>query len=100
LARQAEAYAKEQNYESQYGQTCSGLPDDTINFLHDPLASAIGLGWNEGVEVREVPLRTEIKDGWLVHTPDESGRPTKVVTRVDGARFSEHWLNVVTGQAR
>ena len=96
LARQAEAYAKDQNYEAQYGLTCSGLPDDTINFLHDPLACAIALGWNDGVEIRELPLRTEIEDGRLRHTTDESGRPTKVVTRVNGSKFSEFWLDMVT----
>jgi hypothetical protein len=61
IARQAEAFAKEHNYEAQYGRTCGGLPDDTINFQHDPLACAIALGWDEGVEVREIPLKSEIK---------------------------------------
>jgi inosine-uridine nucleoside N-ribohydrolase len=96
LARQAEGYAKEQNYEALYGRTCKGLPDDTINFLHDPLACAIALGWNDRVEIRELPLRTEIEDGWLKHTIDESGKPTRVVTKVNGGRFSEFWLDMVT----
>ncbi len=95
LARQAEAYAREQNYEARYGQTCAGLPDDTINFQHDPLACAVALGW-DGVEVREVPLRSEVKDGWLCHAVDAGGKPTRVVTRVDGAGFSELWLRTVT----
>jgi inosine-uridine nucleoside N-ribohydrolase len=96
IARQAEAYAAEQNYEAVYGKTCSGLPDDTINFLHDPLAVAIALGWSEGVEIGEFPLRSEIKDGWLCHTMDNAGKPTRVVTRVDGKKFSEFWLQTVT----
>ncbi|MGC8073836.1 hypothetical protein ACP3W1_25070, partial [Salmonella enterica] len=41
LARQAEAFARDQQYEEKYGTTCAGLPDDTIDFLHDPLACAI-----------------------------------------------------------
>jgi hypothetical protein len=44
-----------------------------------------------------MPLRTEIKDGWLKHTIDKSGRPTRVVTKVNGNRFSEFWLDMVTG---
>ena len=44
IARQADAFAKDENIEAQYGRTCQGLPDDTINFLHDPLACAIALG--------------------------------------------------------
>jgi inosine-uridine nucleoside N-ribohydrolase len=96
LARQAEAYAKDENYEARYGVSCEGLPDDTINFLHDPLACAIALGWNDGVEIGEIPLRTEIKDGWLYHTIDETGRPTRVVTKIDGHKFNELWLDTVT----
>ncbi len=38
IATQAEAFAQDNHYELLYGQTCSGLPPDIINFLHDPLA--------------------------------------------------------------
>ena len=72
-----------------------GLPDDTINFLHDPLACAIALGWDEGVEIREVPLKSEITDSWLRHTIQESGKPTRVVTVVHGEKFSDFWLRTV-----
>ena len=95
IARQAEPFAKENNYEAQIGQTCPGLPADIINFLHDPLACAIALGWREGVEMSEVPLTLEIKDGWLHERVDPAGRPTQVVTRVDGDKFNEFWLNTV-----
>jgi len=37
IARQAEAFAKDEKYEALYGQSCQGLPDDTINFQHDSL---------------------------------------------------------------
>jgi hypothetical protein len=56
------------------------------------------LGWDEGVEVSEIPLRTEIKDGWLCQTVHDSGKPTRVVTRVDGPRFNELWLGTVAGR--
>ena len=95
IARQAEAFAKESNYEAQYGQTCKGLPQDTINFQHDPLACAIALGWNEGVEISEIPLSLEIKDGWLCQRVDDSGKPTRVVTRVNGGKFNEFWFSTV-----
>jgi inosine-uridine nucleoside N-ribohydrolase len=100
IAHQAEAFAREQGYETLYGQSCSRLPDDTINFLHDPLACAIALGWDEGVEVGEFRLKTEIKDGWLHHTIGPGGKPTRVVTRIDGDRFSEFWLTTVAGTDR
>ncbi len=98
IARQGEAFARDENYEPRYGQTCEGLPDDTINFQHDPLACAIALGWNEGVEIREITLRSEIKDGWLCQTIAESGKPTRVVTRVNGDRFNEFWLRTIVGR--
>ncbi len=96
IARQAEVFAGETGKEARYGRACAGLPDDTINFQHDPLACAIALGWREGVEITEVPLVAEIRDGRLVERVNRGGQPTRVVTRVDGARFSEFWLDVVT----
>ncbi len=95
IARQVEAFAKDEKMEERFGQTCPGLPADIINFLHDPLACAIALGWNEGVEISEVPVNVEIKDGWLYQRIDDSGQLTRVVTRVDGSKFSEFWLNTV-----
>jgi inosine-uridine nucleoside N-ribohydrolase len=100
VAGQAEAFAKDQNFEALYGLTCKGLPPDIINFQHDPLACAIALGWNDGVEIREIPLSTEIKDGWLRHSVDERGKRTRVVTKVDGENFSEFWLDIMTREAR
>jgi len=96
IARQAEAFARDEQNEVRHGQTCAGLPDDTINFQHDPLACAIALGWRDGVEISTLPLRTEIRDGWLRQTIDPAGKPTRVVTRIDGMRFSEFWLERVT----
>ena len=98
IARQAEAFARDENIEAHYGQTCPGLPEDTINFQHDPLACAIALGWREGVEMRDIPLKMEIRDGWLWQRVDDSGKPTRVVTRVNGDQFNEFWLRTVTGQ--
>jgi hypothetical protein len=51
LARQAEAYARDEGMEARFDETCDGLPHDIINFLHDPPARAITLGWSEGVEI-------------------------------------------------
>ncbi|MGI8586388.1 MAG: nucleoside hydrolase [Chloroflexia bacterium] len=96
IARQAEAFAEDEKNEARYGQTCSGLPEDTINAQHDPLACAVALGWNEGVEITEVPLKVEIKDGWLRQRVDAGGKPTRVVTRVNGGAFNEFWFRTVT----
>ena len=43
LARQAEAVARDYDNEGAGGQTCAALPDDTLNFQHDPLTCAVAL---------------------------------------------------------
>ncbi|MSP13601.1 MAG: hypothetical protein EXR62_11670 [Chloroflexi bacterium] len=96
IARQAEAFAQFFKNEEQYGKTCAGLPDDIINFQHDPLACAVALGW-DGVAFEKVPLKVEIEDGWLYERIDPMGKPTRIVTRVDGNKFNGFWYNVVTG---
>ena len=93
IARQAEAFAIEEQNETKYGATCHRLPADLINFQHDPLACAIALGWKDGIEMEDIPLLLEEKDGWLYEQIDPAGKPTRVVTQVDGARFEELWLN-------
>lgn len=99
IARQAEAFAKDERYEEKY-KNCERLPDDIINFQHDPLACAVALGWDEGVEITPVPLRWELSEGLLRASVDDAGRPTRVVTKVDGERFSRLWVDVLTGAAR
>jgi inosine-uridine nucleoside N-ribohydrolase len=93
IARQAEAFAVDEQNEEKYGETCEGLPNDIINFLHDPLTCAIALGWNDGVEIQELLLILEEKDGWLHERIDPFGKPTRVVTKVDGPHFNEFWLD-------
>jgi purine nucleosidase len=96
IARQAEAFAVEYGNEAQYGRTCRNLPDDIINFQHDPLACAIALGWRDGVEISEMPLKLAVEDGWLAQRIADGGKPAKVVTRVNGSKFNEFWLETVT----
>jgi purine nucleosidase len=98
IARQAEVFAIDEKTETTYGQTCQGLPPDTINFQHDPLACAIALGWDEGVAIEEIPLILEVKDGWLTERVHPDGKPIQVVTKVDGRRFNEFWLRRITGK--
>lgn len=96
MAMQAEAINQEYNNEAKFGETCKGLPSDILNFQHDALACAIALGWNDEVTIEEVPLRFEIKDGWLHEEIDNNGKQTKVVTRVSGDKFNNFWLDLVT----
>jgi inosine-uridine nucleoside N-ribohydrolase len=95
IAHQAEAFAVDEQNEERYGRTCAGIPDDTINFQHDPLACAVALGWRDGVTIEEVPIHSEIVDGWMRQSAGAGGRPTRLVTAVEGPKFSQHWLDVV-----
>jgi purine nucleosidase len=95
MAQQAQAFAVDEQNEVRIGETCEGLPRDIINFQHDPLACAIALGWKEGVEIEELPLLLEEKDGWLHERIHPSGKPVRVVTKVNGPRFNEFWLNTM-----
>jgi len=96
LAWQAEAHAAEYDNERLLGQVYPNLPDDLINFQHDPLTCAIALGWNEGVRIETLPLTFAIEDGWLHERVDTKGKPVRIVTAVDGPRFSKFWVEMVT----
>lgn len=95
IAKQAEAFAADEGMERKFGETCEKLPKDIINFLHDPLACAIALGFNEGVEISEIPLKLEVRDGWLHEEIDAEGKATRVVTKIDGDRFNEVWIKTI-----
>ncbi len=95
IARQAEEFALEYQNETQFGKTCPGLPEDIINFQHDPLACAVALGWRGGIEIQEFPLIVEERDGLLVERVDGGGKPFRIVTRVDGPRFNQFWLDKI-----
>lgn len=97
LVRQAEVFARTENYAQKFAAVHARLPDDFINFHHDPLACAIALGWNEGVEIKDVSLRLEVRDGWLYETPDPDGVPVRLVTQIDAQAFNEFWVRVVGG---
>ena len=46
--------------------------------------------------IESTHLSTEVRDGWLYEQVDASGREMRVVTAVDGVRFNEFWLGLVT----
>lgn len=98
LARQAELFAEDEQMAARFGESCTALPQDMINFQHDPLACAIALGWDEGIVLEELPLRVEEEDGWLTERVHAGEKPLRVVTRIDGPRFDEFWVRVITQQ--
>jgi purine nucleosidase len=93
LADQGEAHARDHAM-ARLGRSWPGLPDDLLNFQHDPLACAVALGW-EGATVEETPTRLEVRDNRLRMAPWEGAPPLRVVTAVDGPAFEEAWLTAV-----
>ena len=93
LADQGEAHARDQGT-TALGRAWPGLPDDLLNFHHDPLACAVALGW-DGATVEEIPTRLEVGDGRLRMSRQAGARPLRVVTAVDGPAFEEAWLAAV-----
>lgn len=98
IVRQAEAFAIDEQNEKKFGETGEVLPRDFINFQHDPLACAIALGWHDGVEIEEVPITLEEKAGWLYERIEPAGRPVRVVTKIDGPRFNEFWIDTIVNR--
>jgi len=95
LARQAEAYAEDERYEERFGRAYAALPNDLVNFQHDPLAVAVALAWS-GVLNQVVPLDIAIEDGWLRLRRGAGGRPFSVTTGVDMRDFAAMWLEATT----
>jgi purine nucleosidase len=76
------------------GRQYPALPDDLLNFQHDPLACAVAAGW-DGARIEELPLVVEVQDGWLALAERTGGRPMRVVTAVGRDRFAADWLRAV-----
>jgi len=90
VARQAEAHDADHQTAARLAASCPALPDDIVNFQHDPLAVAVALGW-DGATVERLPLVFRTEDGWLHEEERPEGRPTAVVTAIDRNRFNELW---------
>jgi hypothetical protein len=98
IARQAIEFAADEKMEEIYGEVCEQVPADLLNFQHDPLACAIALGFNAGVEIQELPLVIEEQGGFLRERLDDQGRRYPVVTQVDGALFEKFWVEKIAGR--
>lgn len=98
IAKQAEEFAADENMEKRFGETCSGLPSDIINFQHDALACAIAAGWDDGVAIREIPVKLKLVDGWLEEIIYEDGKPIQIVTKINADRFNTFWIETISNK--
>jgi len=92
LARQAKAQG-EDNYQGE-GRRYPRLPDDLLNFHHDPLACAVAAGW-DGACGRSSRLVAVEEHGVLRFEEDPAGRHATVVDDADGDAFRDHWFGCV-----
>jgi inosine-uridine nucleoside N-ribohydrolase len=93
IADQSELYGEEHG-RAALAREHPALPDDLLNFHHDPLTCAVAVGWEAAVEERFV--RASANDGRLVWGSD-GGRPVCAVTDVDGEAFAGRWLSTLQG---
>jgi len=93
VAHQSELYGAESEMR-RVGREHPGLPDDLLNFHYDPLACAVAAGW-DGARVEELRLSVQSKDGVLHFPESPSGKPTRVVTGVDGPHLEREWVEAV-----
>jgi len=93
VARQAVAYAEENGY-AALAKEHDGLPEDLLNFQHDPIACAAALGWH-GVTIEELPVAIRDEDGGLRVAVEPGGMPMRVATAVDDEAFASDFLAAV-----
>ncbi|MBA2415649.1 MAG: nucleoside hydrolase [Geodermatophilaceae bacterium] len=93
LARQSEAHAVDSG-KANLGRKYRNLADDLLNFHYDPVACAVALDW-PGAVVAGMTLAVVVEDGVLRWDSRPDGRPTRVVTEVNGPAFTETWLTAV-----
>jgi purine nucleosidase len=98
LARQARCHDAAWRSMPELACIYDYVPDDFMNFQHDPLTCAVALGWTDGVELRECRVTVSLEAGWIRTRIDPAGRPATVATAVQDESFADYWLNTVTGK--
>jgi inosine-uridine nucleoside N-ribohydrolase len=95
LAHQARAHGREHDMQA-LAAAHPGLPDDLLNFQHDPLACAVAAGW-PGAPVEDLDLEARVEEGVLSFPPAaaDAGVRCGVVGRVDSDAFADEWLAAV-----
>lgn len=98
IARESEEHARTSG-KAELGPAHPALPDDLLNFHHDPVACAVALGWPVAA-VEPARLRLEVAGGVARWRRDRSGREVEVAVSVDDDGFRRRWLAAVETAAR
>lgn len=99
LAYQAERWVDMEPMYADLAREYDGLPDDFINFHHDPLACAVAAGW-DGATIASLPFDMKMRDGVLIETTDADATPRQFVTSIDALQFNAFWIERITSLAR
>lgn len=96
LARQTSSLGEE--LYAGVGAAYPALPDDLVNFHHDPLACAVAAGW-DGATSRVRHLVAVEGAGVLRFEESREGRPVRVVDEADGEAFRRFWFRCLESAA-
>lgn len=86
IAAQSRAWGVGRDY-ARLGREHAALPDDLVNFHHDPLAVAVALGW-PGATIECIRLMPFIENGVMSFERSDAGREVDVCTGIDAGAFS------------
>lgn len=93
IARQSRVWALDRDY-ARVGRDHDALPDDLVNFHHDPLTVAVALDW-PGVTMERQRLMPYIGRDVMSFEPSASGREIEVCTGVDSAALTATLLDAL-----
>ncbi len=96
-AYQAERWLDVEPMYADLAREYDGLPDDFINFHHDPLACAVAAGWG-GATIASLHFDIKMQDGALIELADTNAPQRQFVTAIDAPRFNRFWLERITSQ--
>jgi purine nucleosidase len=93
IAHQSRAWGDDRDY-AELGREHAALPDDLVNFHHDPLTVAVALGWLSATVERQ-RLMPYMENDVMSFDASDDGREIDVCTGVDAAAFTETMIETL-----
>lgn len=86
ISDQSRAWGAERDY-ARLGREYAALPDDLVNFHHDPLTVAVALGW-PGATLERMRLMPFVENGIMTFERSDAGRKIDVCTEADAGALT------------
>jgi purine nucleosidase len=93
MCRQLSMYAEDRQL-PDLSTAASGVADDVVAFLHDPLTCAAAIGWPE-VSVEPARVKPVLDGNLLRFDSTRAGSACRIATAVNGESFVDRWLTTV-----